>query len=60
MNPLLPWILLLVVDGVWNVETKLRYATEAECHMQGEAMALQMVVELQILNHKVDPKCVKG
>ena len=50
MNPLLPWILLLVVDGVWNVETKLRYATEAECHMQGEERwHYRWCLELQIL-----------
>jgi hypothetical protein len=55
---LLPWLLVLMIDGPWQVETPLRFATETACVQQGESLALRILVDLKLTGHTVDPKCL--
>jgi hypothetical protein len=58
MTPLLPWILVLVIDHSFTVQIQLRFATEASCIAYGESLSLHILTDLQLTSHTVDPTCV--
>jgi hypothetical protein len=59
MMTLLPWLLIFVLDGKFDAETKMRFASHEECMARGELLSLSIRVDLQLTNHVVTPKCVE-
>ena len=55
----LPWLLFIVLNGEYEVPTPMRYATYEQCMKDGALLAMTMKVDLQLIRHVLDPKCVR-
>lgn len=59
MTALLPWVLILVIDGGLEAPTAQRFETEEACVARGEDLVLHIITDLQLTTHTVDFRCVK-
>jgi hypothetical protein len=57
MTLILPWLLFIVLDGVMEVPTTIRFESEDKCIEYGELLAMSMKVDLQLATHNIDPLC---